>query len=178
MFQRLIEPHCVHVLLQAFLSSLGRVIGSRVLFLRVVASGTCVLVYHFARDLCSWRIGIPVGNLCINLSCNMWQPVTHEADPPTVRFSHQQSTQFVLHMMKTWPIYLCILAALGLVVSLLRWHELLFIYSMFTLTIAQNIIYYCILRFHAPIEPMLILLHAGNHLVIGAQRKWNIALEN
>jgi hypothetical protein len=32
MFQRLIEPHSGHVLLQAFLSSLGRVIGSRVFF--------------------------------------------------------------------------------------------------------------------------------------------------
>ena len=49
---------------------------------------------------------------------------------------------------------------------------------MITLTIVQNIIYYGILRFHAPIEPMLILLHAGINLVIGAQRKWNIALDN
>jgi hypothetical protein len=32
---------------------------------------------------------------------------------------------------------------------------------MITLTIAQNIIYYGILRFRAPIEPMLILLDAG-----------------
>ena len=32
---------------------------------------------------------------------------------------------------------------------------------LITLTIAQNIIYYGILRFSAPIEPMLILLDAG-----------------
>ncbi|HWZ18782.1 MAG TPA: hypothetical protein VNW73_08290 [Ktedonobacteraceae bacterium] len=32
---------------------------------------------------------------------------------------------------------------------------------LITLTIAQNIIYYGILRFRAPIEPMLILLDAG-----------------
>jgi 4-amino-4-deoxy-L-arabinose transferase-like glycosyltransferase len=92
---------------------------------------------------------------------NMWQPYTYEADLPTVRFPQQQSTQFVLHMMKTWPIYLLILATLGLAVTLWRWRELLFIHFMIILTIAQNIIYYGIPRFRAPIEPMLILLAAG-----------------
>jgi 4-amino-4-deoxy-L-arabinose transferase-like glycosyltransferase len=92
---------------------------------------------------------------------NMWQPDTYEADLPTVRFSEQQSTQFVLRMMKTWPIYLFILAALGLAVTLWRWRELLFIYFVIILTIAQNIIYYGSSRFRAPIEPMLILLAAG-----------------
>src|SRR5207245_7292799 len=85
---------------------------------------------------------------------NMWQPDTYEADLPTVRFSQQQSTQFVLRMMITWPIYLFILAALGLAVTLWRWRELLFIYFMIILTVAQNIIYYGSARFRAPIEPM------------------------
>jgi hypothetical protein len=91
----------------------------------------------------------------------MWQPDTYESDLPTVRFPQQQSTQFVLRMMKTWPIYLFIFATLGLAVTLWRWRELLFIYFMIILTIAQNIIYYGIPRFRAPIEPMLILLAAG-----------------
>ena len=92
---------------------------------------------------------------------NMWQPDTYEADIPTVRFPLQQSTQLVLRMMKTWPIYLFILAGLGLVVTLWRWRDLLFIYFMIILTIAQNIIYYGSPRLRAPIEPMLILLAAG-----------------
>ena len=92
---------------------------------------------------------------------NMWQPDTYESDLPTVRFPQQQSTQFVLRMMKTWPIYLFIFATLGLAVTLWRWRELLFIYFMIILTISQNIIYYGIPRFRAPIEPMLILLAAG-----------------
>src|SRR6266566_1615368 len=92
---------------------------------------------------------------------NMWQPDTYESDLPTVRFPQQQPTQLVLRMMKTWPIYLFILAAFGLAVTLWRWRELLFIYFMIFLTIAQNIIYYGIPRFRAPIEPMLILLAAG-----------------
>ncbi|HXX78771.1 MAG TPA: hypothetical protein VEI53_09780, partial [Ktedonobacteraceae bacterium] len=92
---------------------------------------------------------------------NMWQPDTYESDLPTVRFSQQPSTQFVVSMMKTWPVYLFILAALGLIVTIWRWRELLFIYFMIILTIAQNIIYYGIPRFRAPIEPMLILLGAG-----------------
>jgi 4-amino-4-deoxy-L-arabinose transferase-like glycosyltransferase len=92
---------------------------------------------------------------------NMWQPNTYEADLPIVRFPQQQSTQFVLSMMKTWPIYVFILAALGLVVTLRRWRELLFIYFMIILTIAENIFYYGSARLRAPIEPMLILLAAG-----------------
>ena len=92
---------------------------------------------------------------------NMWQPNTYEADLPTVRFAQQPSTQFVIHMMKTWPIYLFILATLGLVVTLWRWRELLFIYFMIILTVAQNIVYYGSARLRAPIEPMLILLAAG-----------------
>jgi 4-amino-4-deoxy-L-arabinose transferase-like glycosyltransferase len=92
---------------------------------------------------------------------NMWQPDTYEADLPIDRFPQQQSTQFVLSMMKTWPIYLFILAGLGLIVTLRRWRDLLFIYFMIILTIAQNIIYYGSSRLRAPIEPMLILLAAG-----------------
>ena len=92
---------------------------------------------------------------------NMWQPNTYEADLPIVRFPQQQSTQFVLHMMKTWPIYLFILAVPGLIVTLWRWRELLFIYFMIILTVVQNLIYYGSTRFRAPIEPMLILLAAG-----------------
>ncbi len=93
---------------------------------------------------------------------NMWQPDTHEADLPTDRFINQKSTQLVLGMMKTIPIPIFILAALGLVVTLRRWRELLFIYFMITMTIAECIIYYGIPRFRAPIEPMLILLAAGS----------------
>ena len=92
---------------------------------------------------------------------NMWQPNTYKADLPTVRFAQQPSTQFVVHMIKTWPIYLFILATLGLVVTLWRWRELLFIYFMIILTVAQNIVYYGSARLRAPIEPMLILLAAG-----------------
>jgi hypothetical protein len=91
----------------------------------------------------------------------MWQPNTYEADLPIVRFPQPQLTQLVLYMMKTFPIYLFILAAIGFAVTWRRWRELLFIYLMIVLTIAQNIVYYGIPRFRAPIEPMLILLAAG-----------------
>ena len=92
---------------------------------------------------------------------NMWQPNTYEADLPIVRFPQLQSTQFVLRMMKTFPNYLFILTAFGFAVTWWRWRELLFIYLMIVFTIAQNIVYYGIPRFRAPIEPMLILLAAG-----------------
>src|SRR5947209_19684229 len=65
-------------------------------------------------------------------------------------------------MMKTFPIFVFILAALGLLVTLRRrWREFLLIYFVILMTVGECIIYYGIPRFRAPIEPMLILLGAG-----------------
>lgn len=92
---------------------------------------------------------------------NMWQPDTHEADLPTDRFPDQQSSRIVLSMMKTFPIPIFLLAALGLAVNFWRWRELLMIYLVILLTIAECLVFYGSARFRAPIEPMLILLAAG-----------------
>jgi hypothetical protein len=92
---------------------------------------------------------------------NMWYPNTVEADLPTVRFANQKSTQLVLAMMNPFSIFVFIMAALGLAVTYRRWRELLFIYLVILMTVAENIVFYGIPRFRAPIEPMLILLMAG-----------------
>ncbi|HVB73157.1 MAG TPA: glycosyltransferase family 39 protein [Ktedonobacteraceae bacterium] len=92
---------------------------------------------------------------------NLWQPATHEADLPTDRFPGQRSSQIVLAMMETFPIPVFILALLGLAVTLWKWRELLFIYTMIALTIGQALVFYGSARFRAPIEPMLILLATG-----------------
>jgi 4-amino-4-deoxy-L-arabinose transferase-like glycosyltransferase len=92
---------------------------------------------------------------------NMWQPDTHESDLPTDRFPQQLSSQIVLVMMRTFPVAIFILAALGLIVTIRRWRDLLFVYFMMVLTIAECVVFYGIPRFRAPIEPMLILLAVG-----------------
>lgn len=92
---------------------------------------------------------------------NIWQPATHEADLPVDTFFYRGSSKIVLKMMESFPIAVFILAALGLALTLRRWRELLFLYLMIVLTIAQCIIFYGIPRFRAPIEPILILLGAG-----------------
>ncbi len=92
---------------------------------------------------------------------NMWQPDTREADLPTDRFPQQLSSRIVSAMMKTFPIPIFILAALGLLVTFRRWRELLFVYFMILLTIAECLVFYGSARFRAPIEPMLILLAVG-----------------
>src|SRR5579884_3262525 len=92
---------------------------------------------------------------------NLWVPDTHEADLPVDRFPGQTSSKIVLFMMKTFPILLFVLAAIGLVAQIKRWRELLFIYFMILLTIAQALYFYGSPRFRAPIEPMLIVLAAG-----------------
>ena len=92
---------------------------------------------------------------------NMWRPDIYEADLPIDRFSDQPSSQFVLSMMKTFPIVVFILAALGLAVTFWRWRELLLIYLAILMTVVENVVFYGIPRFRAPVEPMLILLMAG-----------------
>ncbi len=92
---------------------------------------------------------------------NLWQPATNEADLPIDRFPGQRSSQIVLRMMETFPIPVFILAFVGLAVTLWKWRELLFIYAMIALTIAQALFFYGSARFRAPIEPMLILLASG-----------------
>ncbi|WP_161982114.1 ArnT family glycosyltransferase [Dictyobacter alpinus] len=89
---------------------------------------------------------------------NMWVPDAHEADLPTDRFTNQISTRVVLVLMRItpWPIYLLFIA--GLWFTRRRWRDLLFVYGVLLVTIAQNIAFYGIPRFRAPIEPLLILL--------------------
>ncbi len=92
---------------------------------------------------------------------NMWQPDTHEADLPTDRFPQLASSREVLSMMKTFPILLFLLAALGFWVLLGRWREFLLIYLVIAMTIGECLVFYGSARFRAPIEPLLILLGAG-----------------
>ncbi len=92
---------------------------------------------------------------------NMWRPATYESDLPVDVFYPLRTSRIVLEMMETFPIAVFILAAFGLALTFRRWRELLFLYLMIVLTIAQCIIFYGIPRFRAPIEPILILLGAG-----------------
>jgi hypothetical protein len=65
-------------------------------------------------------------------------------------------------MSETLPIAVCLLAALGLVITLKRfWRELLFAYLVILATLGEALLYYGSSRFRAPIEPLLILLAAG-----------------
>jgi hypothetical protein len=64
-------------------------------------------------------------------------------------------------MMETFPIPVFILAFVGLAVTLWKWRELLFLYAIIALTIAQALIFYGSARFRAPIEPILIILASG-----------------
>ena len=92
---------------------------------------------------------------------NTWEVIPQEADLATNRFPDRDSSRFVITMMETITPIVFALALLGIVVTSERWRELLFIYLMILLTLAQNIVFYGIPRFRAPIEPMLILLASG-----------------
>src|SRR5689334_12560773 len=92
---------------------------------------------------------------------NTWQTTTQEADLAINRFQERSSAQLVVWMMKAMTPLIFGLAASGLAATWRRWREWLFIYLLFVLMILQNIVYYGIPRFRAPLEPMLLLFGAG-----------------
>ena len=92
---------------------------------------------------------------------NTWQVVPQEADLAINRFPDRSSSAFVVLMMETMTPILFALALLGLLVTGKRWRDLLFLYGVVLITLAECIAYYGIPRFRAPIEPILILLAAG-----------------
>ncbi len=100
---------------------------------------------------------------------NMWSPVIAEADLPVTRFSNQKSSQVVLTMMQLITPFVFAFAALGAVVLWRKWRELLFVYCIILLTIAQNLALYGSPRFRAPIEPILVLFTTGTIWFL-----WNI----
>ncbi len=104
---------------------------------------------------------------------NTWEVVPQEADLATNRFPDRDSSRFVVTMMETITPIVFALALLGVVVTSERWRELLFIYLMILLTLAQDIVFYGIPRFRAPIEPMLILLASGAvWWIVSYSSKW------
>jgi 4-amino-4-deoxy-L-arabinose transferase-like glycosyltransferase len=92
---------------------------------------------------------------------NTWQTVPQEADLAINRFPDQPSSQFVVMMMETMTPILFGLALLGLLVTYTRWRDLLFFYLIIGLTLAQDIVYYGIPRFRAPIEPFTLFFAAS-----------------
>lgn len=92
---------------------------------------------------------------------NMWSTTTGEADLPTTRFTHQRSAQIVLAMMRIITPFIYAFAVVGAVVLWQKLRELLFVYCIILLTIAQNLALYGSPRFRAPIEPILVLLTTG-----------------
>ncbi|GAC1433724.1 MAG: hypothetical protein NVSMB54_31810 [Ktedonobacteraceae bacterium] len=104
---------------------------------------------------------------------NTWEVVPQEADLATNRFPDRDSSRLVVVMMETITPIIFTLALLGIVVTSKRWRDLLFLYLMILLTLAQNLVFYGIPRFRAPIEPVLILLAAGAiWWIVSYSSKW------
>lgn len=93
---------------------------------------------------------------------SMWSSYTPDDNLPYKEYPDQLSSQVVWYMMLLMPPPVFLLATIGLFVTWQRRKkQLLIVYSVIALTIAQNLAFYGIPRFRAPIEPMLILLAAG-----------------
>ena len=86
----------------------------------------------------------------------MWEAFPGEIQLPGGRIS-----QFILSMAKLFPIFVYPLAAFGLLVTWRRWRELLFIYLMILLVVAQSVVFYGSARMSSPIQPMILVLAAG-----------------
>ena len=91
----------------------------------------------------------------------MWAPITPEADLPMNQFPHRSASQLVMNLLEIVSIPLFLLAALGLWATRRKWRDLLFIYFIIAVTIAQCLYFYGSSRFRAPIEPLVLLFVAG-----------------
>lgn len=93
---------------------------------------------------------------------HMWSPYTFEPALPIIEHSQWLSSQIVFALMYLMSIPVFLLAAFGLIVTW-KFHrrDLLAVYVVIALTIAQNMAFYANIRFRAPIEPMLVLLVGG-----------------
>ena len=92
---------------------------------------------------------------------SMWT-YTPESNLPFIEFPGQLSSQVVRYMTLLMPIPIFLLAIFGLLVTWQsRKQQLLIVYFIIALTIIENLIFYGIMRFRAPIEPELVLLAGG-----------------
>ena len=92
---------------------------------------------------------------------SMWT-YTPEGYLPFIEFPGQLSSQVVRYMTLLMPIPIFLLAIIGLLVTWqYRKQQFLIVYSVIALTIVQNLVFYGIMRFRAPIEPLLVLLAGG-----------------
>jgi len=92
---------------------------------------------------------------------NMWEPTTFVHGLPMLEFPDRWAAQLVYALMHIMPIPIFILAGLGLVATLRRWKQLLLVYLVILMTIAENVVFYGSMRFRSPIEPLLVLLTGG-----------------
>ena len=91
----------------------------------------------------------------------MWT-YTPENNLPFIESPDQLSSQVVGYMALLMPIPIFLLAIFGLLVTWqYRKQQLLIVYSAIALTLVQNLVFYGVMRFRAPIEPLLVLLAGG-----------------
>ena len=94
---------------------------------------------------------------------NMWAPYTAiENGLPFREFPNLFSSQVVWYMVLYMPIPIYLLAFFGLLGTWrYRGKQLLIVYAVIAMTIAENLVFWGNMRFRAPIEPLLVLLAGG-----------------
>ena len=93
---------------------------------------------------------------------DMWTPYMYSHGLPFEEFPGQLSSKIILLMIPIMSIPIFLLAALGLAVTWRRRKkQLLVVYIIIALTIVQNMAFYGLPRYRAPIEPFLALMVGG-----------------
>ncbi len=93
---------------------------------------------------------------------NMWQPYTYSHGLPIEEYPGRLSSRFIGMIIPLESIPIFLLAAFGLFFTWKqRKKELLVIYLVVAATIVQNVVFYGMMRFRAPIEPLLVILTGG-----------------
>jgi 4-amino-4-deoxy-L-arabinose transferase-like glycosyltransferase len=93
---------------------------------------------------------------------NMWTPYIYSHGLPIEEFPGRLSSAIILTLIPSMSIPVFLLAAAGLLLTWKRKRkDLVMVYLIILLTIAENVIFYGLPRFRAPIEPLLVLFAGG-----------------
>ena len=108
---------------------------------------------------------------------NMWKPYTYSHGLPMEEFPTRFSSRllFLLIPIQSIPIFLLALVGLLGTLHIFR-RELLTVYLVMIMTIAENVVFYSDMRFRAPIEPLLVIFVGGTFWLLCRRVKKTLSL--
>jgi hypothetical protein len=92
---------------------------------------------------------------------NLWTPYHYSFGLPFEEFPKRASSRMLIDLINNQSMPIFRLATLGLILTWKRRRQLVIVYLILLQTVFLNVAFYSIMRFRAPIEPLLVLFVGG-----------------